>query len=84
MIYVKYRKRPGVPRGSSRTVPVEIHVPADRISDTVSELLHAETIISYGGGVRWQVTKDKGLNLGIDVGFSGDDYATYIRIGEWY
>lgn len=55
---------------------------AGSIAASMSELFHRQTITSYGGGLRWQVTKDKKINLGVDVGFSGDDKAIYVRIGE--
>jgi hypothetical protein len=55
---------------------------AGSTADTISDLFHAKTITSYGGGVRWKVTKDKDLNLGVDVGFSGDGYEMYVQIGE--
>jgi hypothetical protein len=40
------------------------------------------TITSLGGGIRWQVTKDKKLNLGMDFAFSTDDNSVHIRVGE--
>jgi len=52
--------------------------------DDFGNLSSSRTITSYGGGVRWQVTKEKDLNLGVDVAFSTDDQAVYIRIGEKY
>jgi hypothetical protein len=55
---------------------------AGSTADSVSNLFHTETITSYGAGVRWQVTNDKKLHLGIDVGFSGDDSEIYVQIGE--
>jgi len=48
---------------------------------TTNDLLET-TISSYGAGLRWQVTKDKKLNLGIDVGFSDDNSAIYVQVGE--
>lgn len=49
---------------------------------TSSDLFDEQTINSYGGGIRWQVTEDKKLNLGIDVGYSDDDRAVYVQVGE--
>ena len=49
---------------------------------STSDLFQDEKISSYGGGIRWQVTKDKSLNLGIDVGFSDDESAVYVQVGE--
>jgi len=59
-----------------------LFVEAGSVADSMADLFHAETITSYGGGVRWQVSKDKNLNLGVDVGFSGDDREIYVKIGE--
>ena len=39
-------------------------------------------ITSYGTGLRWQVTADKSLNLGLDLAVSTDDNSIYIQIGE--
>jgi len=50
--------------------------------DDLDSLLSSRTIFSYGGGIRWQVTKDKTMNLGVDVAFSTDDQAIYIQVGE--
>lgn len=57
---------------------------AGSIADTMSELYQAEDIISYGGGLRWQVSEDKKLNLGIDLAYSGGDFAVYVQVGEKY
>jgi len=35
-----------------------------------------------GGGIRWQVSEDKKLNLVIDVGYSDGESAVYIQVGE--
>lgn len=40
------------------------------------------TIYSYGGGIRWQATQDRSLNIAVDVAFSNDDYAFYMGVGE--
>ena len=45
-------------------------------------LLSSQTIYSYGGGIRWQVTKNQKMNLGIDAAFSNDDQAIYVQVGE--
>jgi outer membrane protein assembly factor BamA len=47
-----------------------------------NELFSGQTIISYGGGIRWQVEADKKIHLGAEVAFSGEDQAFYIRVGE--
>lgn len=57
---------------------------AGSVADSLDTIFQTDTISAYGGGIRWQVTKDKLLNLGIDVGFSKDDYAVYVKVGEQY
>lgn len=49
---------------------------------SANDLFKNEIITSYGAGIRWQVTKDKKLNLGVDVGYSDDDSAVYVQVGE--
>jgi outer membrane protein assembly factor BamA len=44
--------------------------------------IEGDLVTSIGGGIRWQVLASKSLNLGLDVGLSGDDKALYIQIGE--
>ncbi|MFW2372423.1 MAG: BamA/TamA family outer membrane protein [Gammaproteobacteria bacterium] len=55
---------------------------AGTIADTVNTLFEFETITSYGGGLRWQVSKDNKLHLGIDVGYSDGESAVYVQVGE--
>jgi len=55
---------------------------AGSVADSVDSLFKAKTITSYGGGIRWQVTQDKKLNMGIDVGYSDGESAVYIQVGE--
>ncbi|MFV2059516.1 MAG: BamA/TamA family outer membrane protein [Gammaproteobacteria bacterium] len=57
---------------------------AGSVSNTASDIFKNETVDSYGVGIRWQVTKDKKLNLGIDVAKSDTDSAVYIKVGESY
>lgn len=52
------------------------------VAANVSELLQEDMITAVGGGIRWQVTEDKKMNLGIDVGYSEDDSAVYLQVGE--
>jgi len=59
-------------------------VEAGWFGDDFSNSTSNRTIASYGGGIRWQVTKEKDLNLGVDFAFSTDGQAVYIRIGEKY
>jgi outer membrane protein assembly factor BamA len=49
---------------------------------SAGDLFQDEKITSYGAGIRWQVTKDKGLNLGVDVGYSDNESAVYVQVGE--
>jgi len=51
-------------------------------ADQFSDLSHSRTILSYGAGLRWQATKDKPLNLGLDAAISTDERAILIQIGE--
>lgn len=57
-------------------------VEAGWFSEDLGSLVSGRTIVSYGGGLRWQVTKEKKLNLGLDYAISTDDQAFLIRIGE--
>lgn len=52
--------------------------------NTFDDLFKNDIITSYGGGIRWQVSEDKKLNLGVDVAVSNDDYTLYVKIGEQY
>ena len=55
---------------------------AGSVASEIDELLNADSISSVGAGIRWQVSDDKKLNLGVDLGFSEDDNAVYVQIGE--
>lgn len=55
---------------------------AGKVGDSIGELSDRDTITSVGAGIRWQVSKDQPMHLGIDVGYSGDESAIYIQIGE--
>jgi hypothetical protein len=48
-------------------------VEAGWFGEDIGSLVSGRTIVSYGGGLRWQVTKEKKLNLGIDFANSTDD-----------
>ncbi len=53
------------------------------VSDKADRILSGETAFSIGGGIRWQTTPDKPLNLGLDVAYTGDsDAVVFIQIGE--
>ena len=55
---------------------------AGRIAPTIRELNDARTIATLGAGLRWQVTAERDMHLGIDAAFSSDDRAVFIQIGE--
>jgi len=57
-------------------------VEAGWFGDDFEELISSETIVSVGGGFRWQVTQNKKMHLGVDVAFSTDDQAIYVQVGE--
>ena len=52
--------------------------------EEVKRLGSGRRITSYGAGIRWQVTQDKKLNLGLDAAISTDDKAAYIQVGEQF
>jgi outer membrane protein assembly factor BamA len=47
-------------------------------------LLSEENIVSYGTGLRWQMSAQHKIHLGIDLAFSEDDNAVYVRVGEQF
>lgn len=49
-----------------------------------SDLFDDETINTIGAGLRWQVAKEQGMNLGVDVAYSSDDYTIYVQVGEGF
>lgn len=55
---------------------------AGRYAPERQQLSDGRTITSYGGGVRWQVTADRDMNIGLDFAISSDDRAVFIQIGE--
>lgn len=61
-----------------------VFVESGWFGEDFDDLFSNRTIISYGGGIRWQVTKGQKMNLGLDVAFSEDDSAVYIQIGEQF
>lgn len=52
------------------------------INDDLSQITSGTRVTSVGAGLRWQVTEDKTMNLGVDAAFSTDDTAIYVQIGE--
>jgi len=55
---------------------------AGRFAPTMRELMDARTIVTLGTGLRWQVTADRDMNIGLDAAVSTDDRAIFIQIGE--
>lgn len=55
---------------------------AGRVGDSLGDLNGSDLITSISGGIRWQVSADQPMHLGLDVGFSGNESAIYIQIGE--
>lgn len=55
---------------------------AGRFAPTMDTLSDGRTIGSVGGGLRWQVTADRDMNIGLDFAISSDDRAVFIQIGE--
>jgi hypothetical protein len=58
------------------------YVEAGRVAPAVAKLHSARTITTCGGGVRWQVSADRDLNVGLDYAVSSDDKAVFLQIGE--
>lgn len=54
------------------------------IADTAGGLSSSPTIVSYGGGVRWRITREKSLNLGADLAFHDGEATFYVTVGEQY
>lgn len=55
---------------------------AGAVGSTLSSLDEDNHIVSVGAGLRWQVDAEKKLHLGLDIGVSEEDTATYIHVGE--
>ena len=49
-----------------------------------SDLFDDDMVKSIGAGLRWQVTKEQGMNLGVDVAYSSGDYTIYVQVGEGF
>jgi outer membrane translocation and assembly module TamA len=59
-----------------------VYVEAGRFASTLSTLKDGRTITTYGGGLRWQVTSSRDMNIGFDYAVSSDDSAAFIQVGE--
>jgi len=55
---------------------------AGRFAPSVRELADGRTIKTFGGGVRWRVTAERDMNVGLDYAVSSDDRAVFIQIAE--
>ena len=49
---------------------------------TFKQLADGRTITTVGGGVRWRVTAERDMNIGLDYAVSSDDRALFIQIAE--
>ena len=55
---------------------------AGRFAPSVRELADGRTIKTVGAGVRWRVTAERDMNVGVDFAVSSDDRAVFIQIAE--
>jgi len=55
---------------------------AGRYAPSLRELADARTIKTVGSGVRWRVTAERDMNVGVDFAVSSDDRAVFIQIAE--
>ena len=55
---------------------------AGRFAATMHKLADGRTIRTVGGGVRWRVTAERDMNIGVDYAVSSDDRAVFIQIAE--
>ena len=55
---------------------------AGRFAPTLRQLADGRTIHTFGGGVRWRVTAERDMNIGVDYAVSSDDRAVFIQIAE--
>ena len=55
---------------------------AGRFASSARELRDGRTIRTVGGGVRWRVTAERDMNIGVDYAVSSDDRAVFIQIAE--
>lgn len=55
---------------------------AGRFASSFGKLADGRTIKTVGGGVRWRVTEERDMNIGLDYAASSDDRALFIQIAE--
>jgi len=53
-----------------------------KVASSLKDISGEDLVTSVGAGVRWQVTQEQPMNLGVDAGYSKGDYAIYVQIGE--
>ena len=46
------------------------------------KMAQSEIGANWGGGVRWQVTAERDMHLGVDFAVSTDDRAIFVQVGE--
>jgi len=61
---------------------VVAYAEAGRFAPSPHQLADARTIKTFGSGVRWRVTAERDMNVGVDYAVSSDDRAVFIQIGE--
>ena len=52
------------------------------IGESMKDAFSNTVISSVGAGIRWQVSAEKPMHLGVDFGVSGDEEAIYVQVGE--
>ena len=55
---------------------------AGRFAPSLHKLVDGRTIKTVGSGVRWRVTAERDMNVGVDFAVSSDDRAVFIQIAE--
>lgn len=53
-------------------------------ANSIGNLSSGRKVDSAGGGIRWQATQEKNINLGIDFAFSDGEQEVYIRAAEYF
>ncbi len=54
------------------------------VAPSINDLFDGRKANSTGAGIRWQATKSKAMNLGIDVAYSDGESEIHIRAGEFF
>jgi hypothetical protein len=61
---------------------VVAYAEAGRIGPSLTALSEGRIIKTFGAGVRWKVTAERDMNIGLDFAVSSDDRSVFIQIGE--